>query len=268
MTLTAIIAGEGALPPAVAAALRDAEVPFLVAEPEGIPSMLTAGADVRFRLERLAPFLDDLVARGVTRAVLAGAARRPRLDPALIDPATAALLPRIIAALKPGDDATLRILIDIFSDWGIEIVGAHEVAPALLPPAGVPTKAAPGPDAGALARLGEATVAELGRQDRGQACVVRDGTVIAREDEAGTDAMLARLPEGRGGILFKAPKPGQDRRADLPVIGPGTAEGVARAGLSGIVIEAGGVMMLDASDTLARLDGAGLFLWVRPPGAA
>jgi hypothetical protein len=80
--------------------------------------------------------------------------------------------------------------------------------------------------------------------------------------------MLARLPEGRGGILFKAPKPGQDRRADLPVIGPGTAEGVARAGLSGIVIEAGGVMMLDASDTLARLDGAGLFLWVRPPGAA
>lgn len=66
-----------------------------------------------------------------------------------------------------------------------------------------------------------------------------------------------------GGVLVKAPKPGQDHRADLPAIGPGTVEGAARAGLSGIVIEAGGVMVLDLPSTLAACDRVGLFLWVR-----
>jgi hypothetical protein len=66
-----------------------------------------------------------------------------------------------------------------------------------------------------------------------------------------------------GGVLVKAPKPAQDRRADLPAIGPGTAEGAARAGLAGIVVQAGGVMVLDLPATLAACDRAGLFLWVR-----
>jgi DUF1009 family protein len=67
-------------------------------------------------------------------------------------------------------------------------------------------------------------------------------------------------------MLFKGPKPGQDRRADLPVIGPETARGAIRAGLAGIVIEAGGVMVLDQPEVLTLLDDAGLFLWVRAQG--
>lgn len=70
----------------------------------------------------------------------------------------------------------------------------------------------------------------------------------------------------KGGILFKAPKPDQDRRADLPVIGPGTAENAAAAGLAGIVIEEGGVMVLNAEQIVDMLDAQGLFLWVRPKG--
>jgi DUF1009 family protein len=141
----------------------------------------------------------------------------------------------------------------------------------------------------------------MGVRDAGQACVVRGETVLAREDAAGTDAMLTRLARDRksgssdvftapisvagdlfgslledatdwlsgataqsdGGILFKAPKPEQDRRADLPVIGPGTPDGVAAAGLDGLVIEAGGVMLLERARTVARCDELGLFLWVR-----
>jgi DUF1009 family protein len=76
--------------------------------------------------------------------------------------------------------------------------------------------------------------------------------------------MLASLgPDARSGVMYKAPKPGQDRRADLPVIGPGTAEGAAKAGLAGIIIEANGVMVLNYDETLRRLDAEGLFLWVR-----
>jgi DUF1009 family protein len=66
-----------------------------------------------------------------------------------------------------------------------------------------------------------------------------------------------------GGLLYKAPKPGQDRRIDLPAIGPETVRRAAAAGLEGIVVEAGGVMILDRDETIAAADRAGLFLWVR-----
>lgn len=69
--------------------------------------------------------------------------------------------------------------------------------------------------------------------------------------------------QGQGGVLFKAPKPGQDRRVDLPTIGPDTAMRAAEAGLNGIVIAAGGVMVLDRPRVVSILNGMGMFLWVR-----
>ena len=74
--------------------------------------------------------------------------------------------------------------------------------------------------------------------------------------------------DARGALLFKAPKPAQDRRADLPVIGPDTARGAVAAGLSAIVVEAGGVIVLDAPQVIATLDRAGACFWVRPKGGA
>ncbi|WP_157937632.1 LpxI family protein [Oceaniglobus roseus] len=68
-----------------------------------------------------------------------------------------------------------------------------------------------------------------------------------------------------GGLLFKAPKPGQDRRVDLPTIGPDTVRQAAAAGLAGIVVEAGGVLVLDAPEVISAADDLGLFLWLREP---
>jgi len=111
-------------------------------------------------------------------------------------------------------------------------------------------------------------IAAMSRADVGQACVVQNGQAIAIEARFGTDWMLASLgarPDGPGGVLFKTPKPDQDRRIDLPVIGPATVAGAAAAGLSGIVIEAGGVLVLDRSRVVAECDRLGLFLWAREP---
>ncbi|MEP2891038.1 LpxI family protein [Tateyamaria sp.] len=66
----------------------------------------------------------------------------------------------------------------------------------------------------------------------------------------------------QGGVLIKAPKPDQERRVDLPTIGPGTAMRAAEAGLDGIVIAAGGVMVLDRAQVVAILDEMGMYLWV------
>lgn len=264
---TALVAGTGALP-----ALLDAARPgMLICEMEGFAAAVPGADPLRFRVERLVPFLDTLVDRGVTQVCFAGAMRRPRLEPELFDARTASLVPRLVGAMQAGDDATLRAVIDLFEEWGLSVVGADEIAPDLVPGAGVLTGTPSPADAEDAARAA-AIVGALGGVDVGQGAVVAQGLCLAVEALPGTDAMLefAALhqalkpdPTGARGVFYKAPKPGQDRRIDLPAIGPQTVARAAAAGLGGIVWQAGGVLLLDRAATLAAAQAAGLFLWAR-----
>lgn len=264
---TAIVAGSGLLPAALAAAVA---TPPLVAALEGIaPQGLTA--DLTFRVERLVPFLRHLSDSGVTQVCFAGAVRRPRLDPALFDPDTAQLVPRLLAAMQAGDDATLRAVIELFQEEGFAVVGAADLAPALLPPPGLLAGTLP-PGAESDAARAAAIVAALGKADVGQGCVVQGGLCLAVEALPGTDHMLATvaglpagLRPGAGGLLYKAAKPRQDRRIDLPAIGPDTVRHAAAAGLQGIAFAAGDVLLLTPDTTAQAARDAGLFLWARAP---
>ena len=267
MTRTAIIAGAGRLPATLAAAL---DRPLICALDGYMPEGLAV--DQTFRVERLVPFLHSLSDAGVDRVVFAGAVQRPRLDPALFDPATAQMVPRLLAAMQGGDDATLRAVIGIFEDAGFAVVGAQDVAPDLVPAAAVlagePT-AADRQDAARAASI----VAALGAVDVGQGAVVAQGLCLAVEALPGTDAMLdwvaqtARRPNPAGakGVFYKAPKPGQDRRIDLPTLGLDTLHRAHAAGLSGIAFEAGGVILLDRAAMVAQAEQLGLFLWACEP---
>jgi UDP-2,3-diacylglucosamine hydrolase len=270
MTRTALIAGRGALPRIVAGALGDAAV---LAELEGFESLSTAREGVlRFRLERLVPFLDQLQDMGVTRAVFAGGVARPRLDPALIDPATMQLLPRMMAAMARGDDGTLREVIALMGEWGIEVVGVQDVCPDLLAAPAVLAGQPTAQDEKDAAR-GFAILTAMAAADVGQGCVVAQSLCLALEALPGTDAMLAALAAQRaalphlpaGGVFCKAPKAGQDRRIDLPALGPATVEMAAKAGLRGIAFDAGGVLLIERAAMVARAQELGLFLWARQP---
>jgi UDP-2,3-diacylglucosamine hydrolase len=271
MSGLALIAGSGRLPALLVAAMP--APPEVIASPEGTDPLGLPTPVTRFRVERLVPFLHDLLDSGVERVVFAGAVTRPQLDPALFDPATAQMVPRLLAAMQAGDDATLREVIAIFEEAGLAVTGAAEVAPNLVPDAGVLGRAQPSEadsrDAARAARI----VAALGAADVGQGAVVAQGLCLAVEALPGTDAMLAQVagmgvlrpdPGGARGVLYKAPKPGQDRRIDLPAIGPDTVMRAAEAGLAGVAFEAGGVLLLDRAEAIARADAAGLFLWARP----
>jgi DUF1009 family protein len=79
-------------------------------------------------------------------------------------------------------------------------------------------------------------------------------------------ARVARLrTSGRihvaGGVLVKAPKPQQDRRFDLPSIGPTTVESVAKAGLTGIAVIAGETVVAEPDALREAADRAGLFVF-------
>ncbi|MBE2277380.1 MAG: UDP-2,3-diacylglucosamine diphosphatase LpxI [Rhodobacteraceae bacterium] len=273
----ALIAGAGALPAALAAAMVSAGAgrPF-VAALDGVPPEGLA-ADLTFRIERLYPFFAALHQAGVTGVCFAGAVRRPRLDPALFDPVTAGMVPRLMGALAQGDDATLREVIAMFEEEGFAIRSAAEIAPALVPAEGLLAGNLTDRDRADAARA--ALIAEaLGRVDVGQGCVVQQGLCLATETLAGTDAMLAyvsalpaslRPDPARGrGLLYKAPKPLQDLRIDLPALGPATLGLALRAGLGGIAWEAGHVICLDLPAMQSAATAAGLFLWARAPERA
>ena len=153
------------------------------------------------------------------------------------------------------------------------MVGAHELLQDLLAPEGVLGAVQPSDLDREDAARAATVVAALGAVDVGQAAVVASGVCLGVEAVAGTDALLAevarvparlRVGEARG-TLLKAPKPGQDWRLDLPAIGPDTVARAAEAGLAGIAVSAGGVLILGLEETVAAADAAGLFLWGRAP---
>lgn len=261
--MLALVAGRGQLPGTLVAAL--AERPYVVALEGFDPD--TLDPDRRFRVERLGTLLTELKTLGVTEVCFAGAIGRPPIDPGEIDAATLPLVPKMMAALQMGDDGALRTVLAIFEDHGFAVRAAHEIVPSLLPDAAVHSKRqTDDPDRKDAARAAE-VMAGLGALDVGQSCAVRAGQVLSIEGVFGTDWMLASLaarPDAGGGVFYKASKPGQDRRIDLPVVGVETVKGVSRAGLDGLVIEAGGVMVLDLPAVLRSCDELDLFFWVRP----
>jgi DUF1009 family protein len=97
------------------------------------------------------------------------------------------------------------------------------------------------------------------------------------EAAEGTDAMLGRVAEMRAngrvraprgtGVLVKAPKPTQDRRFDLPSIGPRTIEGAGRAGLAGIAVVAGSTIVAEFEQLVTAADRANVFVLGVPSGS-
>lgn len=255
----AIIAGTGALPALVAE-----RHPAVIVRLAGIAASVASDAVIEARLEGFGRMFADLRAAGVTDLCLAGAMRRARFDPDRLDAETAALLPRVMAAQGQGDDALLREIVAIFEEQGFTIRGANTLRPDLLAPEGV---LAGQPTAQSDAARARAVLAALGPLDVGQAAVAAKGQMLGIETLQGTDAMLRFVAEtapGSGGVLVKRAKPGQDLRVDMPAIGPDTVALAADAGLSGIEVQAGHVLLLDPDAVRAACATHAVALWAVP----
>ena len=274
----AVIAGGGALPVAVVRTLLARGESPLVAVVAGEAASADFAAAERFdvAVEDFGPLLARLRKDGIGRVVLAGSiARRPRLFSIRWSLRLLAGLPRAVAGLLGGDDRLLRAVIAVLEANGIHVVGAHEVVPDLLAPQGVMTRTAPSAGDRRDIEAGAEAARAIGRLDIGQAAIAIGGRAIALEGIEGTDGLLERTAAMRGhgrlagkagGVLVKCCKPQQDRRADLPAIGPDTIDAAKAAGLSGIALDAGQSFILDFERTVAAADAAGLFIVGIEPG--
>lgn len=265
-----LIAGQGALPIEIIKSCKASGRPIHVIGLRGqaSPNTLPWEQVDWFRLGAAGKIIKSLKKATVSDLVLAGGVQKPSVT---------ALFPDIWAlrfllanrVYHKGDDALLsRLLNALETGEGFHIVSAQSIVPHLLAPHGQLGAIAPLPATTGDIDIGLKAALELGRRDIGQAVVVDQGAIIAREDQHGTAAMLADLVArkreggemGPSGILVKAMKPQQDPRVDLPSIGPETVSQAFRAGLAGIAVEAGQSFILDRASTIAAADKAGLFI--------
>ena len=256
-----IIAGSGSLPE-----LLSAETAGVLVRLKGVATTANSkNTIIEAEFERLGELFAALHDEGVTKLVFAGAMQRPALDPARLDATTMQLAPRIMAALAKGDDGLLREVLAIFTEAGFEIVAAHDLLPDLLVMDGIMC----GAELDKLqnhALRGTEILAALSPLDVGQGCVVSNGQCIGIETLQGTDQLLKFVQNTRGqlpkgGVLVKRAKSGQDLRIDMPTIGPATIKAVSDAGLTGICLQAGHVMVLDRAQTIQLANDAGITIW-------
>ena len=261
-----ILAGGGPFPGRVAAAAQAAgrEVFIVGFEDYAEEAVIGAYPHAYARLGAAGKILSMLRDRGCKDLVLVGPVRRPSLLDLRPDAEGAKLMARIGRAAFTGDDGLLAAIVRVFGEQGFNVLGAHDFIADALGPKGQLGRFGPDPQALADIERGIEVVRALGSVDVGQGCVVQQGCVLAVEAIEGTDAMLARAGglarPGPGGVLIKMVKPDQDRRADLPTIGPRTLIKAHAAGLRGIAFEAGGTLMTDRQACVAEADQAGLFL--------
>ncbi len=269
-TRLGLIAGGGALPEHVAhAAKADGRLGCVIAL-SGFARTEAYDAPVERSLGQFGHVVRDLRATGCDAVCFAGIVTRPDFRSLIPDLEGAKLLPRLIAAAVKGDDALLRAVVKAFEDEGFAVIGADALIDSLLAPEGVLGAVSPDETGMMDAARAMEIAASIGAMDIGQGAVVCDGLVLAVEAQEGTDAMLARvagLPDTiRGtqaaprGVLAKCPKPVQERRVDLPVVGVETVEGAARAGLAGIAVEAGSAFILGHEAVARAADANGLFV--------
>jgi hypothetical protein len=262
-----ILAGGGPFPGLVAKAAAAAGRPVFVVgfEDYAEPAVIGEFPHAFARVGAAGRILSLLRQHNCQDLVLVGPVKRPSLMDLRPDMEGTRILARIGKAAFAGDDGLLAAVVRVLSEEGFTVLGAHEILTAAVGPRGVLGQVAP--DAGALADIarGVAVVRALGAVDVGQGCIVQQGIVLAVEAVEGTDQMLARAGSvarpGPGGVLVKMVKPGQDRRADMPAIGPRTLERAREAGLRGVAFEAGGTLLTDRQACVAAADKAGLFLY-------
>jgi DUF1009 family protein len=266
MAVLGLIAGSGPLPFEVARAARERGLSVAVAaiEDNADPAIEreSSGAFAWLNAGELGKLIEFLRGAGAREVILAGAVSKRALlaDPKRLRPdaRALALLGRLAAG---GDDAILRAVADELAAEGLPVVESTRYLESRMTRRGLIA----GPEIDAKTRadlaLGLRVIESLGRHDVGQACVVRQGTVLAVEALEGTDRMLRRAAEfGAGAVLVKAAKRDQDMRFDVPVIGPTTLEIASESRLRAIGLEAGRTLVLEPERSFALATSASISL--------
>jgi len=218
------------------------------------------------KLGQIGHVLEALKAGGATQSVMLGAITKKRFfADAMLDVTGLRVLARV--AIR-SDDNLLRAFARFLEEEGVPITDPTPFLADRLAPEGVLGRERPSDEELADARYGLELARGIGRLDLGQTVVVKDRVALAVEALEGTDACVRRggeLARSGGFVVAKAVKPHQDRRFDLPAVGPDTIVVIREAGGRVLAVEAGATLVMDLPRLVEQADRAKIVvIGVRP----
>jgi UDP-2,3-diacylglucosamine hydrolase len=260
-----LICGGGHFPSAVAKAAVEAGRSVFIMRIAGTEAEgLSDYKGTTIRLGEVGRIIKTLRDMSIKDVCLIGHLPRPQISDLRPDWGAVRYIPDFVPLFSGGDNHLLSGVIRFLERRGFQVLAAHHIAPSLV--LGEKHHAGPKPTTSEKQDIekGFELLAALSSFDVGQGVLVRSGRIIAVEGAEGTDGMLARAKDlgkaARGAVLVKAPKVGQDWRVDLPAVGPQTVLNAAEAGLAGIAVAAGAVMMVQKAEALALAKKSKVFV--------
>lgn len=251
-----IVAGGGVLPHRLHAFCHSKNIETYIVGFEGHTD--PAIAHTMSRLGAAGQIIKLFKDKGFKDLVIIGSVKRPKLAEMRPDLKTAAFFAKLgLRAL--GDDGLLKAVRAELESEGFVIHGIQDIMDDLLMPLGVMGDVTPSDEQYEDIRVGLNASRDIGERDIGQSVVVLNDDVLGTEDEEGTNALIKRVAQ-KGAILVKSSKPQQDRKLDMPTLGPDTVRLCAELGYAGIAAESGGVLLVDREQMIAMANDTGLFM--------
>ena len=200
----------------------------------------------------------------ISNIVIAGKVSRKHLPKLILDKTGLLIFKEII---KSGfnDTSIYSVIIKFIEKEGFKIISPDSIAEDLLAKKGkinairITEKVKKDIDEGVKILRG------IIKYDIGQALVIDNGLVLGVEAVEGTNNLIERCAKFRkslkGGVLIKLCKPHQDRRLDLPCIGPDTIKIIVKYGYNGITIEAKKSIIIAGAQTIKLANDGGVFIY-------
>ena len=179
------------------------------------------------------------------QVLFAGKIAKPKFSTLRLDLKGIYYMPSVIKAAKLGDAAIIKSIIKILKNEKIKVLSSIYFNPELAAKKGNYTKIKPSRLEKKSINQGIRYFGKLNSLDHIQALIVKNGSIIAKEDSKGTKKMMSKLKKSSKGILIKFPKKKQDLRMDLPTIGLQTLKDCKRFDLKGIVLKSKKNIFLD-----------------------
>ena len=243
-----IIAGNGVYPRLLAESARTAGVRKIIAAAftdETDPAFAQHVDQIEWmrvgQLSRLLKFFRD---QNVHHAIMAGQIAPKNLFD--LRPDWKALL--LLARLKQRNaESIFTAIADELAKVDVDLLSATSFLEGCLAPQGLIA----GPKLSHREEedvdFGWKIATEIARSDIGQTVIVKNGTVLAVEAFEGTNDAIKRggALARKDAVMIKVPKPNQDMRFDVPVIGIETIGVAAEVKLRVIAVEAGRTLLLE-----------------------
>lgn len=227
-------------------------------------------------LGELSKLIETFQRAGVTQAVMAGQVKHKQIFSSIRPDWRLAKL--LLNLRTRNTDMLLGAVAKVLGDEGIELISSTALLEPMLAREGALTVRAPDETERKDIEYGLTVASSVAAFDIGQTVVIAAQACVAVEAMEGTDAAIERAgailrahdDAGEASTLarrltvIKLPKPKQDMRFDVPVIGIRTIETMIQSGATCLAIEAERTLLFDRESLVDRANQAGIAITVLP----